>query len=256
MIGLVASQFFVYLYFKSSSYIKRFGIVSSSIISIAGYLLVAWLLHFIKLDKYAAIFIPIFSIGLFVYLFKEIKDEKIGNMRKWSYKVLLIWALFAALIILVITRSGTLLGATWAGLFSAFPITLFPLMLIVHFTYDTKHVHTIIKNFPRGLGALIVYSLTVSISYPTYGIYIGTAMSFLMATAYLFVYGFLFMHRAMCVRDNGVGVIVGQRERGQLWRYDRDKGGTLKIRQGSFFLRASPQQIMNQFNIWDCCCGP
>ena len=195
MIGLVASQFFVYLYFKSSSCIERFSIVISSIISITGYLVVAWLLHFIKLNKFFAILTPIFSISLFWYLFREIKDENIRNMKKLSYKVLIIRGLFAALIILVITRSGKLLGSTWAGLFSAFPVTLFPLMLIVHFTYDIKHVHTIIKNFPRGLGSLIVYSLTVSLTYPPCGIYVGTVISFFMATAYLFIYGFVFMKR-------------------------------------------------------------
>ncbi len=74
----------------------------------------------------------------------------------------------------------------WAGLFSAFPITLFPLILIVHISYDKEHVHTIIKNFPVGLGALIIYSLSVYKVYPIWGIYIGTVVSFIMATVYLF----------------------------------------------------------------------
>ncbi len=64
------------------------------------------------------------------------------------------------------------------------------MILIVHFTYDRKHVHTIIKNVPHGLGTLIIYSLTVSLAYPAYGIYIGTVVSFLAATVYLIVYRF------------------------------------------------------------------
>ena len=59
-------------------------------------------------------------------------------------------------------------------------------ILIVHITYDKKHAHTIIKNFPVGLGALIIYALSVYKAYPIWGIYIGTAVSFIMSTAYLF----------------------------------------------------------------------
>jgi hypothetical protein len=97
-------------------------------------------------------------------------------------------ALFAASIILLITGIAKLVGPTWSGLFSAFPTTLFPLMLIVHFTYDKKHVHTIIKNVPVGIFSLVLYSLAVSIVYPLYGIYWGTLISFGVATTYLLLY--------------------------------------------------------------------
>ena len=103
----------------------------------------------------------IISIFLFVYLFREIKNVKIKDKIRLNHKVLLIRALFAASIILIIIGVAKLVGSTWAGLFSAFPTTLFPLILIIHFTYDTKHVHTIIKNFPIGLGSAITYALTV-----------------------------------------------------------------------------------------------
>ena len=93
----------------------------------------------------------------------------------------------------------------WAGLFSAFPITLFPLILIVHITYDKEHVHTIIKNFPVGLGALIVYSLSVYKSYPIWGIYLGTAVSLMMSTVYLFglfaVIGMVKMKKSINIQD-------------------------------------------------------
>jgi len=64
-------------------------------------------------------------------------------------------------------------------------------MIIIHFTYGKKYVHTIIRNFPRGLGSLITYSLTVSIVYPVCGIYLGTFVSFTMATVYLLIYYFI-----------------------------------------------------------------
>jgi hypothetical protein len=96
--------------------------------------------------------------------------------------------LLAGFIILIIIATARFVGSRWAGLFSAFPSTLFPLILIVHLTYDKVHVHTIIKNFPQGLGSLITYLLCVSIVYPASGIYIGTLISLAAATIYLLVY--------------------------------------------------------------------
>jgi hypothetical protein len=69
--------------------------------------------------------------------------------------VALLRAAFAALVILAITTVAGAVGPRWAGLFSAFPITMLPLLAIIQFTYQPDHVRTIIKNVPRGLGSLI-----------------------------------------------------------------------------------------------------
>ena len=188
MIGLVATQSFVYFYFKSSLIFKKMNILISSIFAIIGYFVVIWILHFVKVNKFLAILIPIGSIFLFVYLFREIKNVSIQHKIKLTFKILFLRAVLAAGIILIITGVAQFVGSTWAGLFSAFPITLFPLILIIHITYDKAHVHAIIKNFPLGLGALIIYSLAVSIVYPALGIYMGTFAAFMAATLYLVVY--------------------------------------------------------------------
>src|SRR3989339_2069366 len=65
MIGLVAMQAFIYFYYKVS---LKFNIFISSLVAIAGYFVVIWLLHFIELNKFIAILIPIASIFLFLYL--------------------------------------------------------------------------------------------------------------------------------------------------------------------------------------------
>ncbi len=188
MIGLVATQSFVYFYFKSALLFERWNILISSIFAVIGYSVVIWILHFVNINKYLAILIPIISVFLFAYLFREIKNVTIQEKIKLSFKIIVLRAVMAALIILFITGVARLVGSTWAGLFSAFPITLFPLILIIHVTYAKEHVYTIIKNFPLGLGSLIVYALTVSIVYPAYGIYLGTVISLTAATVYLILF--------------------------------------------------------------------
>ena len=188
MTGLVATQAFVYCYFKSSLYFKKFSIVTSSVFAIIGYFLVAWLLYYIRLNKYLAALIPIASIFVFIYLFRRIQNATIQERAQLTPRILFLRAFLAGFMILIIIGTAKFVGYRWAGLFSAFPSTLFPLILIVHLTYDKAHVHTIIKNFPMGLGSLITYSLCVSIVYPASGIYMGTVISLAAASIYLLVY--------------------------------------------------------------------
>jgi hypothetical protein len=202
LIGLVATQSFVFFYFRCSQYFKRFTILFSSVVSFAGYFLVAWLLHFIRLNLFFSLIMTVASLFLFIALFKEIRNVRIENRIKLTLKVLLVRAALSASIILVITGIAKLVGLRWAGLLSAFPITLFPLILIVHFTYDIKHVHTIIKNFPIGLGSIIIYSLSLSAAYPAIGIYSGTAVSFAAATIYLLIYGLVSSKKRTSIHAN------------------------------------------------------
>ncbi|MDO6518487.1 hypothetical protein [Zobellia uliginosa] len=188
MIGLTAALSFVYIYYIASKYFVKLNILLSSLSAILGYFVIVWLLHLIEINIFLAIAIPIAFALLYIYLFREIKNITIETKAKLNFKILFVRAFFAALIILLITSVPKFVGPNWAGLFSAFPTTLFPLMLIIHYTYSKEHVHTVIKNVPIGMFSLIIYSLTISIVYPLFGIYLGTLISFGTATLYLLVY--------------------------------------------------------------------
>lgn len=188
MMGLIATQVFVFCYFKSTLYFKKFSIAASSVAAVMGYLIAIGLLHPIKLNKFLAALLPIASIFVFIYLFRQIKNTTISERVKLTSGILLLRAFLAGFILLIIIATAKMVGHRWAGLFSAFPSTLYPLLLIVHLTYDKTHVHTIIKNFPQGMGSLITYLLCVSIVYPISGIYIGTVISLAAASVYLLLY--------------------------------------------------------------------
>ena len=188
MMGLIATQAFVFCYFRSTLYFKKFTIAASSVLAVIGYLFVIWLLHYVKLNKFLAALLPIASIFVFVYLFRRIKNVTIRERVKLTPRILFLRAFLAGFIILIIIATAESVGFRWAGLFQAFPSTLFPLILIVHLTYDKAHAHTIIKNFPQGLGSLITYSLCVSIVFPLSGVYLGTVISLAAASVYLLLY--------------------------------------------------------------------
>jgi uncharacterized membrane protein (GlpM family) len=188
MSGLAATLCFVYVYYKISTHCKRLSILSSTIASVSGYFVVIWLLHFIPVNRIGAVALPLASLLGFVYLFRQIENVPIGRKIQLNAGVLFVRALVAGGAILAITGAARWVDSRWAGLFSAFPVTLLPLLVIVHFTHGIGAVHTVIKNFPHGLGALITYALTVSVVYPVWGIYAGTALSFGAATGYLLIY--------------------------------------------------------------------
>jgi hypothetical protein len=187
--GLVASQAFVYGYFMASRRIVGRGILGSTAAGLAAYFSTAWLLRPIPFSQALAVFAAMGSMVLFVYLFRGIRDVTITRSVRLTPGVLLLRAALAAAIIVAITAAAKAVGPAWAGLFSAFPTALLPLMLIVHITYDKAHVHTIIKNFPLGIGSLITYGMSVSYFYPAWGVGWGTLAAFGIATVYLLVYG-------------------------------------------------------------------
>ncbi len=203
LVGLIASQTFVYAYYRASSYFRRWNILLSSICATLAYLLVAWVLHLFHFSVFLAVALPIASIFLFYRLFQSIPNTSMEKRIDINFRVILLRALCAASLILVVTGIAKLVGSTWAGLFSAFPVNLFPLLVIIHFTYGSRYVHTIIKNFPLGIGSLIVYALSVFFFYPLLGIATGTLLAFAAAILYLVVFSLAWkaMHTASAVKS-------------------------------------------------------
>jgi len=193
--GLAASQVFVYCYFMASSRFSRCSALASSATAMAGYFAAAWLLHPIPFSRAAGVLTAAVSISLFAFLLRRVPNVAIARSVRFTPAVLLLRACLAAAAIVAITAAAGAVGPAWAGLFSAFPTALFPLLLIVHITYDKAHVHTIIKNFPPGLGSLIAYGLSVSYFYPAWGVGWGTPAAFGIATLYLLVYSAVIARR-------------------------------------------------------------
>jgi hypothetical protein len=193
--GLSASLAFVSAYYAASARCAGRAVAPATTAALAAYFAAAWALQGVPFSLAGAMLLPAACVPAFVRLFRRIPNAAITRSVRFTPAVLLVRAGLAAAIILAITAAAGAVGPTWAGLFSAFPTALFPLMLIVHLTYGKAHVHTIIKNFPLGLGSLIVYGCAVALGYPRLGVVWGTAAAFAAATAYLVIYGALVARR-------------------------------------------------------------
>lgn len=96
-------------------------------------------------------------------------------------------ASLATLSVVLITALASWLAPSQAGLLAAFPVSFFPLMLLLHIRYGAQVLAASIRHYPTGMGALLSYCLTVSYSYPYLGRDIGTLVALVMACVYLLV---------------------------------------------------------------------
>jgi len=204
MVGLVAMQMFIFSYYLSGLVAKKFKIILSICGGITGYTVTIILLSRFSFTPALAIIIPLISIFIFRMLFQKIDHSEINIKIKPTWKVIFGRAGLAALIISFITGIAELVGHTWAGLFSAFPTTLFPLLLIIHFSYGEDYAHSIIKHVPDGLVGLLIYSLTIYLSYPQFGLYLGIILAFSGALVYLLIYQLVTLRLRTLRRRNNI----------------------------------------------------
>jgi hypothetical protein len=186
LLSLISCQVFVYVYYLTILRAKRFSPLICSFFSITAFFTTTYIFSKIEFSLYETLTAALISIIIFSHLFRKLPDVKIVKKRKSSLNVVLLRAIMSAIIVVIITSIPHFLGAKWAGLFSGFPIILLPLILIIHISYQKEHVCSVIKGFPKGLGSLIIYIISVHSFYPLVGIYLGTLLAFGFATIYLF----------------------------------------------------------------------
>ena len=185
--GLLASQCFAYTYYCASQRTTSLSLVS--VLALAGYLLPAFFVSQTNPTRLTALVIAVIATSLFCVLLRNNVAKKVTPSRAWSTRLVVNRLLFTAALVLVVTEFADIVGPSWAGLFSAFPVALYPLVLLLHREHGSEAAQTLLGNFPYGLWSVIAYALTVSLAYPLYGVVWGTLFGFAIATAVLAVVG-------------------------------------------------------------------
>lgn len=188
-VGLIATQVFAYVYYRVVRLASQTGrgmqILCASAGGLAGYFLTAALLRSLRVNIAVGMLLPALSICAFTALFRHVENVRIVKRVSLNAKALMVRSVFAAIAVSIITSAARIVGPDWAGLFAAFPVTMLPFVVIIHATYQQEHVFAVLKNVPRGLGAIIAYCTLVFLFYPTHGIVIGTLIAYAAATVYL-----------------------------------------------------------------------
>lgn len=185
--GLLASQCFAYTYYRASH--KTSSIATTSILALVGYLVPAFVVSQLNPNRLMALGIAIIATSLFCILLLSRKPQKVVTSRTWSTRLVTERLILTAVLVLIVTEFADIVGPNWAGIFSAFPVALYPLVFLLHKEYGAETAQTILENFPFGLWSVITYALTVSLAYPSFGVIWGTLIGFAVATAVLIIIG-------------------------------------------------------------------
>jgi hypothetical protein len=186
--GIMSMQIFFYGYYLASKKANKFNMAFSILGAFIPFSIAIIFLKQISFNIFTALIPSIAALLIFSYLYRKIPDSKIEKPVKLNFAVITARALVAPTIILLIIGLAKIVGPEWTGLFSSIPTTLLPLLIIIHYSYGKEHVHTIIKNIPKGHASVIPYSIAVFFTYPILGVYWGTLIAYGTTVVYMIAY--------------------------------------------------------------------
>lgn len=186
--GFCASLALVYAYQWAALRVARGQVPLAALASVLVFLAASALLRQIPFGLASAAALTGCAILLCRVRLRRIENSRIERRIRLTFAALAIRSLAAAGAVVAITGAAHLIGERWTGVLAAFPVTLFPFLVIIHATYGRAHALTVIKNFPAGMGSLLTYAMAVALTYPRWGVALGTALSFLLATGYLLLF--------------------------------------------------------------------
>ncbi|QJQ96857.1 MULTISPECIES: hypothetical protein [Halomonadaceae] len=161
------------------------GVLWGTLGGLAAWLIVSSLLTLVDFTRFTGTLTTLGAIVLFTWLYRQVPENRVKTGGAFSWPILALRAVLAAAIIFLITGLAHVLPPAWAGVMAAFPVTMYPFLVILHLTHGVAPVATVIKHYPAGLGSLLCYALCVSLTYQPLGLAWGTLAGFGVASLWL-----------------------------------------------------------------------
>jgi len=189
--GFVTTLVFIYAYAAVSARQGIGGIhavMLPSLLAIVGYALSAFAMSYIQLPLKVSVPLIMLCLVMASRMMAYLPNTPILVRVSFGWRVLAFRAGMATAAILLITGVAGSVGEQWTGLLTGFPLSLYPLILVLHITYSGNEVAAVLKNVPMSLGGLVSFCLTVTWSLPALGLVWGTAMATMASVGYLVCY--------------------------------------------------------------------
>jgi len=193
--ALTGTLVFAGVYYLASRHDHILGPLIATSAALPCYLLIAVAMSQITFTLGTGIVVTCLAIVLSIRLFDHIPDQKVEKRVRLTIRHLLFRAGAAAFFVAAITGIARSVGPRWSGLLIGFPITFLPFLLIIHLTYSRQHAHTIIRNFPIGLGGLIAYLSLVYLAIPAVGVNLSIVTGLSGSLVYLIIISYLLRRR-------------------------------------------------------------
>lgn len=186
--GFLTTFVFIYAYGAIAARQNRGGLRSVVIPTLGahvGYGTAAWVLSQFQIPLMVSI--PMLCIGVVIVhrMMASLPDNPITARVTFGWKVLAFRAGMATTVIIIITSIAGLVGPQWTGLLTAYPITLLPLVLVLHITYSGAEVAAVLKHVPFAMGSVTSFCLAIVFTLPAFGLWWGVLIAYGAAATYL-----------------------------------------------------------------------
>lgn len=188
-LGIVVFSSIIYIYcaifFERKLKHKISQIVSTLLTSIIIWFALACPFAFYKFSNTFFAIISFIIIVRITHLILRSKQYTF-SLSKPKYKKiqLIIRALFTGSLIALVVFLGKTLNPFWGGIFTMFPVTTFATLVILHFYYKPNQLFYFMKSAPLGSISLFIYSISVMLLFPTFGIWVGTLISYIISLTF------------------------------------------------------------------------
>jgi len=184
--GLSATLAFACAYLWGAGLSDRFSVASAITSGLAAYVLVALALSRMTMTLLPAMILTIVAVlAARRFVLGRSRNQAIKLRIRLTIRHLLARAGSSALFVVVVIHLAQALGPAWTGLLVGFPMTLLPLLVVIHITYSRDIVKAMIRQFPIGIFALYLFLLSIPLTFPRFGTMLGMAAS--LAFAYLYL---------------------------------------------------------------------
>ncbi len=184
--GLAGNVVLAWIYARLAMRLGRgIGAVAGAALGgVAAFLAVAGGL---KLISPGPLLAPLITLAAIVLVWLLVRREFGQEAARPPVRVseLLVRAAIAGAIVVLITGLAGLLGSTWAGLLAGFPVVTFPVLVIMHWRHGPAPVAGIVRHYPFGIMALLIYTLVASRSFSALGMGWGTLVALAAAAGWL-----------------------------------------------------------------------
>jgi len=190
--ALASTLAFSYAYWFASSRIRRFNLVLTSLAATLVFAACTALLSLLTLDIVSASAVVLAAIALSIAAMHAIPEQRMVRVRM-TLPVMALRAGTAAAVVLAVTGLAETIGPRWSGLLSGFPMTFYPLLLVIHASHSTAAVHGILRNFPFGVGAVVTFTFCAYFLFEPLGVVWGTLAA--MAAGFGYLLAFFLLNR-------------------------------------------------------------
>jgi hypothetical protein len=172
---------FALAYYAASLHFTRCAALWSALIAVTVFVALAALLSTVPFTLVAASALTISVTAAAAWLFRRIEPVRIERPVRYTARLIAARGALAAALIVVVITLAEILGPRWTGLLTGFPSIVLPTLLIIHVTYGRASTHALLRHFPLGLLSIIVYMISVPVTFPLLDIYGGTLASLVLS---------------------------------------------------------------------------